>query len=131
MVKTCKVLVESLAPTLLRMLAWTWRIERTGEAGLERFRSDLPWITLLWHGRMLAMMPIKPHYGRNIGVLVSPSDDGGLRLRLVHHVERAVSARGRRRGQRGRGGPERLPLRGRLGEVLGRHALAPRDARAA
>ena len=73
-----KVLVESLAPTLLRMLAWTWRIERTGEAGLERFRSDLPWITLLWHGRMLAMMPIKPHYGRNIGVLVSPSDDGGL-----------------------------------------------------
>lgn len=73
-----RVLVESLAPLILRMLAWTWRIERTGDAGLTRFRSDLPWITVLWHGRMLAMMPIKPHYGRNIGVLVSPSDDGGL-----------------------------------------------------
>jgi hypothetical protein len=72
------VLVASLAPLILRVLAWTWRIERTGNAGLARFRSDLPWITVLWHGRMLAMMPIKPHYGRNIGVLVSPSDDGGL-----------------------------------------------------
>ena len=73
-----RVLVESLAPLMLRMLAWTWRIARTGDAGLERFRSEMPWITVLWHGRMLAMMPIKPHYGRNIGVLVSPSDDGGL-----------------------------------------------------
>lgn len=73
-----KVLTESCAPRLLRLLAMTWRIERTGEAGLQRFASDQPWITVLWHGRMLAMMPIKPHFGRNIGVLVSPSDDGGL-----------------------------------------------------
>jgi len=73
-----KMLIESCAPRLLRLMAMTWRIERTGDAGFERFGSDLPWITVLWHGRMLAMMPIKPHFGRNIGVLVSPSDDGGL-----------------------------------------------------
>jgi len=73
-----KAFIESLAPMLLRLFAMTWRVERTGEAGQERFAGDLPWIALLWHGRMLAMMPVKGHFARNISVLVSPSDDGGL-----------------------------------------------------
>lgn len=70
-------LVPWLAPRLLRLMARTWRLERTGP-GRELFDSTQPWITTLWHGRMLAMMPLEGHVGRNIGVLVSPSDDGGL-----------------------------------------------------
>ena len=77
------VLVESLAPLILRLIARTWRIQRTGDAGLELFLSDRPWICTMWHGRMLTLMPIKGHYHRNIGVLVSPSDDGGLAKRAL------------------------------------------------
>lgn len=76
-------LAESLAPLILRLIARTWRIERTGEAGLELLRSDRPWVCTMWHGRMLALMPVKHHCRRNIGVLVSPSDDGGLAKRAL------------------------------------------------
>ncbi|MFT4840496.1 MAG: lysophospholipid acyltransferase (LPLAT)-like uncharacterized protein [Planctomycetota bacterium] len=77
------VLVEWLAPLILRLIARTWRIERTGEAGLELLRSERPWVCTMWHGRMLALMPVKLHCRRNIGVLVSPSDDGGLAKRAL------------------------------------------------
>jgi lysophospholipid acyltransferase (LPLAT)-like uncharacterized protein len=72
------VLIATLAPLLLRLLAFTWRVERRGEVGLELLSSERPWLVTLWHGSMLAMMPISRHCRRNIGVLVSPSDDGGL-----------------------------------------------------
>lgn len=77
------VLVDSMAPLLLRLLTWTWRIERTGDAGLELQASERPWILTLWHGRMLATMCMKGHCRRNIAVLVSPSDDGGLAKRAL------------------------------------------------
>lgn len=78
------VLVESLAPLILWLIARTWRIERTGDAGLELLSSERPWVCTMWHGRMLALMPIKLHCRRNIGVLVSPSDDGGLAKRALN-----------------------------------------------
>ncbi|MFT7534568.1 MAG: lysophospholipid acyltransferase (LPLAT)-like uncharacterized protein [Hyphomicrobiaceae bacterium] len=77
------VLVEWLAPLILRLIARTWRIERTGEAGLKLLRSERPWVCTMWHGRMLTLMPVKHHCRRNIGVLVSPSDDGGLAKRAL------------------------------------------------
>lgn len=77
------VLIESLAPLILRLIARTWRVERTGDAGIELQRSDRPWVCMMWHGRMLTLMPIKHHCRRNIGVLVSPSDDGGLAKRAL------------------------------------------------
>jgi lysophospholipid acyltransferase (LPLAT)-like uncharacterized protein len=77
------VLAEFLAPLILRLIARTWRIEYTGETGLELFRGKRPWVGTMWHGRMLTLMPIKRHCRRNISVLVSPSDDGGLAKRAL------------------------------------------------
>lgn len=76
-------LIETLAPWLLRALARTWRITRTGEAGRALFMSDARWICATWHGRMLTLMPVKGHCRRDISVLVSPSDDGGLANRAL------------------------------------------------
>lgn len=78
------VLAEFLAPLVLRLIARTWRIERSGEAGLELFLSERPWVCTTWHGRMLTLMPVKHHRSRNIAVLVSPSDDGGLAKRALN-----------------------------------------------
>jgi lysophospholipid acyltransferase (LPLAT)-like uncharacterized protein len=72
------VLVALFAPVLLRLLACTWRVRRTGDAGFAVLRSDAPWLVAMWHGRMLCLMPMRWHRARGIGVLVSPSDDGGL-----------------------------------------------------
>lgn len=84
------VLVEFLAPWMLRMIALTWRIERTGPAGQQLFNSDEPWIGTMWHGRMLTLMPIKLHCHRNIGVLVSPSSDGNLAKRALQRFRYRV-----------------------------------------
>jgi hypothetical protein len=93
------VLIESLAPLTLRLIARTWRIEYTGTTGLELFRGKQPWVGTMWHGRMLTLMPIKPHCHRNISVLVSPSGDGGLAKRALDQfgyqvVRGSVSKRG-------------------------------------
>jgi len=71
-------LVGWFAPLALRLLAWTWRVQRIGEPGLAAMRGEGPLVIALWHGRMLVPMPLRPHKGRGIGVLVSPSDDGAL-----------------------------------------------------
>ena len=71
-------LLTLLAPLLLRALALTWRVQRRGERGFALLRSDRPWVVAMWHGRMLTLMPLRWHCGRDIGVLVSPSDDGAL-----------------------------------------------------
>jgi lysophospholipid acyltransferase (LPLAT)-like uncharacterized protein len=77
------VLIELLAPKLLRLMSWTWRIERTGAQGIELLHSERSFICTMWHGRMLTLMPIKMHCKRGIGVLVSPSEDGGLAKRAL------------------------------------------------
>ncbi len=78
------VLVELLAPVVLRVLALTWRVARTGDAGLALQSSDRQWIVAMWHGRMLVLMPMRHHRSRGIHVLVSPSDDGSLATRALH-----------------------------------------------
>lgn len=71
-------LVGWCAPLLLRLLAFTWRVQRHGQAGGDILRAPGPWIIALWHGRMLVPMPLSEHKGRGIAVLVSSSDDGAL-----------------------------------------------------
>jgi len=95
------VLVETLAPLVLRAIARTWRVRRSGVAGEQLLRSDRPWVVAMWHGRMLTLMPIEGHCRRNIGVLVSPSDDGGLAKRALDSfgyrvVRGSLSRRGAR-----------------------------------
>ena len=95
-------LLELLAPLLLRALAATWRVQRTG-AGRARFDGGEPWILAFWHGRMLPMMPLRAHRGRGIHVLVSPSDDGNLAARALRHFGYRVV-----RGSLSRGGARAL-----------------------
>lgn len=92
---------ERLAPFVLRLLARTWRIERQGERGLELLKSERPWVVAMWHGSMLTLMPMRWHKGRDIGVLVSPSDDGDLaRQALQRFRYRVVRGSLSRRGAR-------------------------------
>lgn len=99
-----KALLARLAPWLLRALAATWRVEFVPGPGLDLQRSDAPWLIALWHGRMLAAMPLRGHRGRGITVLVSPSDDGGLAdlalRRFGYRVLRGSAHRGGARALR-------------------------------
>lgn len=77
------MLLALLAPALLRLLAVTWRVQRTGEPGFATLRSDATWLVAMWHGRMLCLMPLRWHRARGIDVLVSPSDDGSLATKAL------------------------------------------------
>ena len=92
-------LVGWLAPIALRLFALTWRVQRVGEPGLAAMRGDGPLVIALWHGRMLVPMPLAPHKGRGIGVLVSPSDDGALVTKALRSFGYTVI-----RGSASRGG---------------------------
>lgn len=96
-------LLELLAPSAVRLLGWTWRVERRGDAGLALLASDQPWVTAMWHGRMLTLMPVRLHCRRGIGVLVSPSDDGGLATKALRRFGYRVI-----RGSLSRGGSRAL-----------------------
>lgn len=96
-------LLALLAPTLVRLLACTWRVERTGEPGFALLRRSVPWIVAMWHGRMLTLMPLRHHRGRGIGVLVSPSDDGGLAQQALRAFRYRIV-----RGSLSRGGARAL-----------------------
>ena len=76
-------LLGLLAPALLRLLAFTWRVQRRTGPGWQLLTSDQPWLVAMWHGRMLTGLPMRMHRGRSIGVLVSPSDDGNLATRAL------------------------------------------------
>jgi lysophospholipid acyltransferase (LPLAT)-like uncharacterized protein len=76
-------LLGLFAPALLRLLAVTWRVQRRGGPGWQLLTSNQPWLVAMWHGRMLVGLPMAMHRGRNIGVLVSPSDDGNLATRAL------------------------------------------------
>jgi lysophospholipid acyltransferase (LPLAT)-like uncharacterized protein len=96
-------LLETFAPSLLRIYAWTWRVQRRGEAGLVLQRSTAPWIAAMWHGRMVAMMPIRGHRSRGFQVLVSPSEDGSLAQRALRRFGYRIV-----RGSLSRGGARAL-----------------------
>lgn len=68
--------LKVFAPTLLRGLARTWRTEVVGQEHYDAAGKDRGFLLALWHGRML--VPFHHHRGRNMCVLVSPSDDGSL-----------------------------------------------------
>jgi len=99
--KVGAALVETLAPWILRALAMTWRVTKTGGAGRALLHGDARWICAMWHGRMLTLMPIQGHCRRGLCVLVSPSDDGGLANRALDKfgysvVRGSLSKRGAR-----------------------------------
>jgi lysophospholipid acyltransferase (LPLAT)-like uncharacterized protein len=92
-----KLLLAWFAPALLRALAATWRVEFVAGPGLDLQRSRDRWVLALWHGRMLAALPLRGHRARGLTVLVSPSDDGGLAdlalRRFGYRVLRGSSSR--------------------------------------
>lgn len=114
------VLIELLAPVVVRLLALTWRIERAGERGLAMISTSGPWIVPMWHGRMLAAMPVPRHHGRGIGVLVSPSDDGGLVIRVLRSFRFKVV-----RGSLSRAGAQALRDMSELLESGGQLVVTP------
>lgn len=95
-------LLATMAPWLVRLLALTWRVERSG-AGQALQHGRSPWLVAMWHGRMLALMPLRHHRGRSIGVLVSPSDDGALAAMALRHFRYRIV-----RGSLSRGGSSAL-----------------------
>lgn len=95
-------LLARLGPWLVRALAATWRVQQRGP-GLALLRSERPWLVAMWHGGMLALMPLRHHRNRRIGVLVSPSDDGSLALQALASFGYRVV-----RGSLSRGGAEAL-----------------------
>ncbi|MFN9333646.1 MAG: lysophospholipid acyltransferase family protein [Planctomycetota bacterium] len=96
-------LLAIAAPAALRVLAATWRGRVAPGPGRDLLWRGGPALLTLWHGRMLAAMPLRGHRGRSITVLVSPSDDGGLaRLALRRFGYRIV------RGSLSRGGARAL-----------------------
>jgi lysophospholipid acyltransferase (LPLAT)-like uncharacterized protein len=97
------VLLSWFGPVLLRLLAATWRVRCNAGPGRDLLLCGAPALLVLWHGRMLAAMPLRGHRGRGITVLVSPSDDGGLADRALRRLGyRAV------RGSLSRGGARAL-----------------------
>ncbi len=96
-------LLALLVPWLLRLLALTWRVQRSGDRGCALQHGSSPWIVAMWHGRMLMLMPLRHHRGRGIGVLVSPSDDGALAERALRHFRYRIV-----RGSLSRGGARAL-----------------------
>lgn len=96
-------LLATLAPWLVRLLALTWRITRSGDAGRSLQHGSAPWLVAMWHGSMLTLMPLRHHRGRNIGVLVSPSDDGALAAVALRHFRYRIV-----RGSLSRGGAAAL-----------------------
>ncbi|MFN9706088.1 MAG: DUF374 domain-containing protein, partial [Planctomycetota bacterium] len=96
-------LLAIAAPAALRVLAATWRVRVAPGPGRDLLWRGGPALLTLWHGRMLAAMPLRGHRGRSITVQGSPSADGGLaRLALRRFGYRIV------RGSLSRGGARAL-----------------------
>ena len=70
-----------VAPTTLRLLARTWKVEVLGQENYTSTATEHGRLLALWHGRML--LPLHHHRGRDMCVLVSPSDDGSLVTRML------------------------------------------------
>jgi lysophospholipid acyltransferase (LPLAT)-like uncharacterized protein len=91
-----------LAPWLVRGLARSWRIEWRGRDDYTELRGRGPVILVLWHGRML--MGAATHRDQGYSVLVSPSGDGEIAMRVLacldFHAFRGSASRGGARALR-------------------------------
>jgi lysophospholipid acyltransferase (LPLAT)-like uncharacterized protein len=91
-----------LLPGALRLLAATWRVQRIDFDHFESAEAAGGFLIAIWHGDMLAPLPL--HTKRGSGVLVSPSRDGGLvkmvLLRYGYTVIRGSTNRGSARALR-------------------------------
>jgi lysophospholipid acyltransferase (LPLAT)-like uncharacterized protein len=96
-------LLAVAAPAALRVLAATWRVRVAPGPGRDLLQRGAPALLTLWHGRMLAAMPLRGHRGRGIAVLVSPSDDGDLARQALRRFGYRIV-----RGSLSRGGARAL-----------------------
>ncbi len=74
-----------LGALVLRLLAWTWRVEVRGESGWRARRAQGQGTVLtLWHGHLLPLA----YYLRNLGmlVLVSEHRDGEIIARILQRL---------------------------------------------
>ena len=101
------ILLPSLGPTVLRLLAGSWKVERVGVENFEEVLRDEGRLATLWHGRML--LPLVAHRDLGMSVLVSPSEDGTLTTTLLEKFGYGVV----------RGSSNRNPARA-IREMLGR-----------
>lgn len=94
-------LLDLLAPAVLRAVAASWRVERVGAEAFEALHAAGAYVAAMWHGAMLAPTPLHRH--RGIAVLVSPSDDGGLVVKVLRRFGYGVI-----RGSTSRHGPRAM-----------------------
>ena len=74
--KVGAALLPMLAPSTLRLVSRTWRVQILGREHRRAVEKSAGRIFTLWHGRML--LPLPEHADLGYTVLVSPSDDGSL-----------------------------------------------------
>lgn len=74
--------LKTFAPSLLRMLARSWRVEIQGEEHRHAIAHQAGYIVWMWHGRMLIGLSLFSDRG-GVRVLVSPSRDGDLAQELL------------------------------------------------
>jgi lysophospholipid acyltransferase (LPLAT)-like uncharacterized protein len=74
--------LKTFAPSLLRVLARSWRVEIQGEEHRLAIAERAGYIVWMWHGRMLIGLSLFSDRG-GVRVLVSPSRDGDLAQELL------------------------------------------------
>lgn len=74
--KLAAFLLPRCAPTILRHLSKSWKVETLGSEHFDEAYAQRGMLATLWHGRMI--VPITAQAGKGICVLVSPSADGQL-----------------------------------------------------
>jgi lysophospholipid acyltransferase (LPLAT)-like uncharacterized protein len=74
--------LKTFAPSLLRLLARSWRVEIQGEEHRHAVARRAGYIVWMWHGRMLIGLSLFSDRG-GVRVLVSPSRDGDLAQELL------------------------------------------------
>lgn len=73
----------ALGALLFRLLASTWRLRITNDAGLKALRAQhQPFVFAFWHGQMLPLL--WRHRGEGVAVVVSSHRDGEIVARMAH-----------------------------------------------
>ena len=100
--KIGRVLTRLVAPSFLRVMSWTWRVERHHFERYEQLFEGEGFLIALWHGEMLGPLPL--HLKRPVSVLVSQSGDGSVATILLQRfgfeVVRGSTSRGSARALR-------------------------------
>lgn len=79
--RIASVLIPLFAPSLLRLISRSWKIEEVGKDNFDSAMAHKGRLATLWHGRMIC--PLPTHRGGGHKVLVSPSADGSLANALL------------------------------------------------